>query len=350
MKRKMLLAGVVTLSAALFLNGCSQGAPQKSAPEVLKEGLKKLSMVTSYRFESNIKVDINGPKDNPPEKVKGEIKLSGGADAKDKQDPKFDLNFDISGNADVQAVAAAGQVILNKGVLYANLAKLVLPEGSGSSMDLLNIYINKWWKFTLPENVKKELSMNLTKSDDASLTAKQKEIKDLFLNTDFLSNPTFVAVESVKGESSYHYRVNLNNKAMVEFVKKVAVLEEKPISEAEVKEAEAALAKLLISGDVWVGVTSGMLNQMSMEIKMNGNTDGAVPDPSGTISFSITFFDLDKPLTLVEPKDATEFPIESILGPLLGGGFGGDDTTPVTPEKLKLDLSSQELKELSFPE
>ena len=75
------------------------------------------------------------------------------------------------------------------------------------------------------------------------------------------------------------------------------------------------------SGNVWVGQTSGVLNQVSGDIKLKpASTD----EPSGTISVRLTLWDFNKPVTVQVPADAEEFPIEQLLGGMMGGAAMGN--------------------------
>ena len=94
MQRKFSFAGgVIALTAALVFSGCQQAAqPQKAPEEVVKDGIKKLTEVTSHQFEFELKGDLTGPQGEKPEKVKFTVMLGGGADMKDNKDPKINLN------------------------------------------------------------------------------------------------------------------------------------------------------------------------------------------------------------------------------------------------------------------
>ena len=60
MQRKFsFTGGVIALTAALVFSGCQQAAqPQKAPEEVVKDGMKKLTEVTSHQFEFELKGDL----------------------------------------------------------------------------------------------------------------------------------------------------------------------------------------------------------------------------------------------------------------------------------------------------
>lgn len=325
MHRKFSLAGgVIALSAVMVFSGCQQAAqPQKAPEEVVKDGMKKLTEVTSHQFEFEVKGDLTGPQGEKPEKVKFTISLAGGADMKDNKDPKINLKLNGSGNADADTFDGAAEFRLNKEAVFFTLAKLNVKGGEEAiPQEFLDMYVGKWWKMTLPPEALEELTANLPEGgSQENLTPEQLKSKELFENTQFFKNIKFVGVEAVKGEQSFHYSAELDKDAFMAFAVKAAEQQGEPMSESDKQEMADGMKMFDFVGNVWVGQTSGVLNQVSGDFKLA--TDAA-DQPTGTISVRMTLWDFNKPVTVQAPSDAEEFPIEQLLGGMLGGAAMGD--------------------------
>jgi hypothetical protein len=320
MQRKFsFTGGVIALTAALVFSGCQQAAqPQKAPEEVVKDGMKKLTEVTSHQFEFELTGDLTGPQGEKPEKVKFTLALSGGADMKDNKDPKINLKLSGSGNADADTFDGAAELRLNKEAVFFTLAKLNV-KGTEEQLpqEFLDMYVGKWWKITLPPEALDELTASLPEGgSQENLTPEQKQMKELFENTQFFKNIKFVGVESVKGEQSFHYSAELDKEAFMAFAIKASEQQGETMSESDKEEMRKGMEMFDFSGNVWVGQTSGVLNQVSGDIKLKpASTD----EPSGTISVRLTLWDFNKPVTVQVPSDAEEFPIEQLLGGMMGG-------------------------------
>jgi len=323
MKRKFFVtSGVIALSAAVVLSGCQQAAPQKSPEEVVKEGIKNLTAVTSHQFEFEVKGDLNGPQGEKPEKVKFTFMLSGSADMKDNKDPKINLKIDGSGNADADSGAATAELRLNKEALFFTLSKLDMKVSEPVPPEFVDMYVGKWWRLTLPPGTLDELTASLPEGgSQENMTPEQQKMKSLFENTQFFKNIKFVAVESVKGEQSFHYSAELDKQAFMAFAVKAAEEQGTPMAESDQQEMEAGMQKFDFTGNVWVGQTSGILNQISGDVKLATKDTS---EPSGTITVRATLWDFNKPVSVTAPSDATEFPIEQLLGGMMGGAPMGD--------------------------
>lgn len=315
MKKRTTLASIaMSFLMISVLAGCTTVAPQQQQPpkppeETIKNGIKKFTEVTSYSYELAANADIT---DAEIGKIKFDGTMTGAVDIKDPKDPKFTLKIDGSGSDGSQTGSASADIRLGKEAVYFNLMKLDIGE---ELPEELTTYMSKWWKITLPEGVLDELSVSLPQGGEAEMTPEQKEMKELLDNTQFFSNPTYVGMEDVKGEQSYHYTVVLDKKAFMDFMKKAAEIEGQVVSESEMKDLELAL-EADIKGNVWVGSTTEVLNKVDLTVTAN--------DGSGSISFSFVVGDVNKPVTLDTPADAEEFPVEEILGPMMMMMGGGD--------------------------
>lgn len=330
MQQKKFFAGaLVTVGALALFSGCQQAAPAtpaKPPEEVIKEGMTKLTDVTSYAYEVALNADVKDPTTGA---VKFDVTLGGAMDVKDKKDPKITLKMDGSGSDDKgEGGSGSFEVRLNKDAVFFNLMKLELKGSQAEAIPAeVKEMMSKWWKITLPEGALDEVSASLPQGSMEEMTPEQKEMKKAFEDAKIFTNPTLVGTESVKGENSYHYTVTVDKKALSAFVAKAASMQGETMSEGDLKEMEAGLAQLDVKADVWVGQTSGVMNQMSGTMNLKADASGA----TGTIGFRLTLSDINKPVTVTAPADATEFPVEEFLGPLMMGMSGGMDPSMMDP-------------------
>lgn len=330
MQQKKFFAGaLVTVGALALFSGCQQAAPAtpaKAPEEVIKEGMTKLTDVTSYAYEVALNADI---KDPTTSNVKFDATLSGAMDIKDKKDPKFTMKLDGSGSDSTgEGGSGSFEVRLNKQAVFFNLMKLELKgTQAGAVPQEVKDMMSKWWKITLPEGALDELSTSLPQGSMEEMTPQQKELKKAFEDAKIFTSPTLVGTESVKGENSYHYTVTVDKKALAKFVAKAGEMEGQAMTESDLKDMEAGLEALDVKGDVWVGQTSGVMNQMSGTMNLKPDASGV----SGTITFRLTLGDINKPVTVTAPTEATEFPVEEFLGPLMMGVSGGSSSLMMDP-------------------
>ena len=343
MKRSFFIrGGVFAVTIAMVLSGCSQAAPTKSPEEMLKDGMSKLRTVTSHEFEIALNADITGPKGETPAKVKFNAVLGGALDVKNPKDPKINLKLDGSGDSDGAPGSAGFELRLDKDNMYFDLAKLDIKDGkAGKSLvppELVG-YVGKWFSLPIPPGSLDELTAALPNGGGSqeTLTPAQQKMKDLFEKTQFFKNIKFVGVDDVKGEQSFHYTADVDTAALETVIMTVAADNGQPMTAEQKQKMHESMAKFNFVGNVWVGKDSGVLNQVSGDIKLPVSDS----DPSGTISVRVTLWNLNKPVTVTVPKDATEFPLKGMMGGLMGGaaGAGADVTAGIDGADLNLDAT-----------
>ncbi len=320
MKSKIFLTGgVIALTTATFVfAGCQQAAPQVPPDQAVKMGMQKLTTVTSHQFEVAVNGDLTGPQGQTPKAVKFTISLNGSADMKDLTDPKINLKLDGSGNADDQSGDLSSELRMNKDNLYFTLSKLDATGGQAViPQQFKDMYVGKWWSLPIPPDTLKQFTDSLpTGGSQQTLTPEQQQLKDLFNNTQFFKNIKFVAMEDVKGEQSAHYTADLDKDAFMAFAQKAATIQGKPMADTDIKSMQDGMAKFDFTGNVWVGSTSGVMNQVSGDIKL---TSTAATDPTGTISVRVTLWGFNQPVTVDVPAGAQAFPVDQLMGAMMGG-------------------------------
>jgi len=328
MNRKSLLTGgVIAMSTALVFAGCQQAAaPQKAPEQVVKDAMKNLTNVTSNQFELAVNGDLTGPQGETPNKVKFNVTLAGSSDLKDLMDPKINLKFDGSGNADAQSASGSAELRMNKDTLYFTLSKVDMQGGEAIPKEFTDMYVGKWWKLPIPADTLKEFTANLPEGgSQQTLTPAQQKLKDEFENTQFFTNIKFVGTEDVKGLSSYHYTADLDKTAVMNFMTQASAEQGSAMTDSDKKDMTDAMAKFDFTGNLWVDSASGNLDQVSGDLKF---THPTASDPTGTVTIRGTMWAFNQPVTVTAPAGATDFPVESLMGGLMGGAsMGGDMST-----------------------
>lgn len=338
MNSKFLLRGsALILTAAVVFSGCQQAAPPKSPDEMVKDGMKNLATVTSHQFEVAVNANILPP---PGKKgtVKFDVTFGGGIDIKDQKDPKINLKLDGTGKIEDKSAIAGAELRMNKDNLYFSLSKLELSAGQELPPAIVG-YIGKWFSIPIPPGSLDQLTANIPTGMDSQqvLTPEQQKMKALFENTQFFKNIKFVGVEDVKGEQSYHYTADVDQAALEKVVLSAADENGQAASAEEKQQLHDALSKLNFVGNVWIGKTSGVLNQVAGVITLPPSAN----DPMGTIAIRVSIWDFNKPVKVMVPEKSTEFPLEGLMGGLLGGGaLGSGSSLNAGDDKTTLDSTS----------
>jgi hypothetical protein len=309
--RRVWSVAILTLGAMLIFGGC-QSAPTKNPNDIIRTGITNLMGATSGSYDVALKVDIT---DKESGSTKFDLKAAGILDRKDMQNLRFTTTLDGSVASGSASGSGAGELRLTKAALFFNLAKLEmkdspLPEG-------VKKYFSKWWKYSLPEDVQKEISSSMPEATDDKMTPEQKQMKALIAETNFFT-ATYAGMKDVKGESSYHYTVKLDKAATIDYLVKMAKLEGTELTDAEKKDMSDAFSKVTLTGDIYVGAASLVLDEFDAVVKFDKS--GAA-ETTGTVTVNLVLGDINKTVTLEEPQDALEFPINDFAAELSGGAL-----------------------------
>lgn len=325
MYEKNALKSVVgSLALVAVLAGCAAAPPpEKPAEEVLKDGLTNLADVTAYSYDLSLKGDLTDP---AGEKLNFDVKLDGALDSTDPMDPRVVLKLDgTASDSTGMGGSAKGELRMDKESLYFNVMNLDV-EGEELPTEFTELF-NKWWMMPIPPGTFDELDVTLSSADEEQKAELKKNLQDISL----FATPEFVGTDNVMGEASHHYKVNIDKEGLLKFTKAAAEAEGEVVTDAEFAEARAELEKVDISGDVWVGSESGVVNKFEGTINMKGGAG----EPSGTINISLSIGNINKAVTVEAPADAEEFPAEQIFGAMMmmGGGL------PATDDSMMMDDS-----------
>lgn len=310
MKKNRFLLMIALLSVmgflmAGFLFGCS--TPPKLEEEIVKDGIKKFTELTSYNYEVGLKGDTKDATGSG----KFDLALVGAIDVKDTYDPKIMLAF--TGSAiDSSGIggSAAFDLRAGKEAVYFNVKQFDVPS---LSLDFAK-YFAKWWKITLPEEAFDDVAAVSSKRE-AELIAQRQELQKLVDETNFLAAVRLVENDNIKDEQSDHYSATINKDAFRDFVKESGALQATVIPSSELQQFDESVEKLDVKADFWIDTASEVMDRLKLEFK---NADG-----SETMTLMLTLSDLNKPVILDVPSAAEEFPLREFIEPLMGLITGG---------------------------
>ena len=133
MQKKTLAGAVIILSAFTLFAGCQQApaTPQKPAEQVIKEGMAKLTDITSYKYELAVKGNIKDSTDATTpvaSSVNFDVTLGGQIDVKVPADPKLTLLLNGSGSDDKgNGGNGSAELRMNKDAVFFNVKKFEFP-------------------------------------------------------------------------------------------------------------------------------------------------------------------------------------------------------------------------------
>lgn len=281
--KKLFAGGTVTFIALLAFAGCTTApAPTKAPEEVLKEGLTNLSKVTSLKYDVALNVDAN---DEENVNSKMNFKLNGAFDMKDEKDPKVIVKLDGTIKSEEMTGSAKMDFMLNKDAVYFNVGGLDMGEVMPIPEDM-TAYMGKWYSYTLPAGAVDQMS------EAAYAEVDVEEMDELWSKT----APEYVGTESVAGDPSWHYKLVMDEEAIAYLTQQTA--------------ADVSLEGAVVTGDIWVSTTSNVVNQFKLSVNKSVTAEDKT---SGTMSLTVTFSDINKPVTVSAPAGVTEFPVEQFM-------------------------------------
>ncbi len=314
--RTIFASGLAAFVAAMVFAGCAATAPapEKVPEEVLKDGMVKMADLTSYKYDVSMKGDMEDPVSGD---VKFDVKMNGSVDVKDMKNPKVSVKLDGSAEDGTgMSGSMKAEFMMNKQAVYFNLMNLDLGEEGLLPPDVTD-YMSKWWMIALPEGFLDEME-----EASGGVDMDNAEFKKVLEDSKVFATPEYVGSESVMGDPSWHYKVNIDKKAFLQFAREASEAQGETVSDAEFAEAEAVVENVDIKGDVWVSSTSNVINKFVGSVDFEGGEGEA----SGTLDMEFMLGDINKPVNLNIPSGAEEFPVEAVLEPLQMMGSMGDSS------------------------
>lgn len=319
---------LVLITALVVIGGCTaKSEPEKPAKDVIKEGLQGMQDAKSYGYKIDVDVDLSGPADQDPQKIKFKGGLAGVVHATEPTNPKFTLAMDGTLQLDTKPESKLNAEVrlLNK-TLYAQVMNLPLSDEE-LPKELADTFLNKWWSYPLPEDVFKQLGVGMNTANEEQ----QKKIREIYEQTNFL-NPEYVSNEEVGGVDSYKYKINFDKAKFVEFVEKVGKERGEPMSEGDKADLQKAMDVITFGGNIYVAAgDKPYISKIEGDLKVDAKEDEII----GTIKFAWTNTDLDKAADVKVPEGSTPF------SPLFLAGLGllgnVDDAALTDPSILEVD-------------
>jgi len=303
MREKKVMAGIAIGISALFLiAGCGTvEEPKMSADEAVKHGLEKIADVKSYDYELSFSGDMKEQGGN----TNFGITLAGAVDSRNMKDPKMSMHLigSLNGGQDMSGSVDAELILVNK-ALYGNVKKVDL-NGMNELLTPYSSMFSKWWMYELPKEAMDALEKSTPEaSTDTQLTEQQKQIKEAYENANLFSNPKYVGVDVVKGQDSYKYSVDFNKENFVKFIQKFSEIQgEEQMNADMVSEMNEGMKDINLTGFVWVDANSGVMNQLTGNIKVAG-------DQSANLTFRLSLGNIDKDVSVAVPSGAETIPAE----------------------------------------
>lgn len=334
-----------TLVVFLLFAGCQQGGtPQQSAEEVLKSAMEKMTEVKADSFEVSFDGNFRGSEERGS--VDFDFMLSGAVDALDPEDPKIDLTvdgtFSVEGMEDGESrdvnIDAAASLLLDKENVWFNVMKLDLVGDDVPQLpSMITSLFDIWYVLPLPPEVQQELTASLIASEEG-MTPEALEVKRIFTDADVFTNPQYVGTENIKGSPAWRYSVTVDKQSAVDAFLAVSELGGTPSADIQQLRSSitpATLNSFDISAEVWVDEAAGVVSQM--ELTVNILATDATEGMSGTIHYRSTASNFDQPLTLDIPENVQPFPIEMLMGMMMGSSMMNDPSMMEGTESMMQD-------------
>ena len=233
-------------------------------------------------------------------------------DRRDMEDRKTDVMISMSGAMKAAENAFDGDLDLSIRTLndkyYIRLGKLEsTSEGMQAIQPVLEDYIGKWLHISddfIPENIRQ-----IEQKDEETL-AKEKQLKQLFVDTDLFTVSQEYGVESVNGKKAYHYGIQFDENGVKDYVRKAATIDGRELTDEEIEEA-SKIVSYIDNAELWIGVDDYYLYKAVVNL-IGGFSEEDEVDMNVDILFEGS--DYNKSIKVSAPGDAEEFnPLELLM-------------------------------------
>lgn len=334
--KKLSILGFLAAFVALFaFSGCGAAEPDKSAEEVVREGLSNLySGVQSAKYEVDLSLDAEAPEGEEPESIKANLMLSGVVDQKDPKKPKMTLKIEGDAtidNGDKEAVSA--EIRMNETAMYAMVSKLPSMDGMIPA-EMVEPYLSQWYMMEIPPGTLDDPALE-TLMPGKELTEEQKKIKELLSEVDLLEDLSYEGSEKIMGDESYHYKGKLSNSGVKELFDGLSeIYGETGPSQDEVDEMLEPLEDLTV--EIWVGTDDMIIRKMAVSVVAKPPTGGTF-----NVEFSYAIGDINKDVTIEVPEDTKG--VEELMTLFFGAAMAmPTDSEPMEGEFGDYDMGEME--------
>lgn len=316
---KKACASILLISIIGVMTGCSSTpAPEKDPTQVVKEAFDAISDAKTASY--TLKMEANSVSANTPEQdLYISFEMKGKGDATNPKAPISAVDFTGSGALTGQKKqTVSGGFAQNDKDIYFAIKKISDFNGSLPSSTTQS-FVGKWWKITLPEGGFDELLKGSGLGGSTSVKTDtqnfNEEIKGLFKTYTFYKDVAYVGSDW----GDYHYKAELDKTEARKFFLKSVEISGQTLKPEEIDSLDKVLAEMTLPMDIWVDAETMILSKLKsrFDIKSEGNaTTGA---QGGSVSLDIVFEvdDVNEPMTIAMPKNATEFDVMAFLGAIM---------------------------------
>ena len=298
---------IAILVAALFLSACAPSGTE-SAEDVIQNFKATAKDIKAADFSVDLAMKCVDEGDNIDFNLTADIKL----DRREGAERKADADLKVDGSLNAGGKNLDGSVNVKIRTLgeefYFNLMSLEANDPSVEKYKPLLEPLEKKWQHLssdfVPESIKG------LQQKDAETLEKEKQIKELFVNTKLFDVTKEYGVESLNGKKVYHYGVSLNKSGLKQYIRKVAAINGQEMTDVEVEE-QTVFADSITNIEMWIGTKDYYLYKGALT--MEG--EDAMENVSSEISLTYTANSYDTELSIEAPADFEEFnPISLLMG------------------------------------
>lgn len=291
---------------SLFLLA-SCDTPTETPEDVIRQFKEQTTEIESGDISAE--VVMNGTDDQDAIDFTAEFDLK--FDRHDQEYRKADIKVSMSGMMKTAEQALDGDIDFNIRTIgedyYILLDKLESnSENMASIQPIVDGYVGKWLHIAddfIPQNVRQ-----FQEKDEETL-AKEKQLKQLFVDTDLFIVTQEYGVESVNGKKTYHYGIQFNEPGVQEYIRKAAIIDGRDLTEAEIEEASKVIS-YVDNVELWIGVKDYYL------YKATAYLTGGLAEDDVDMNITVTFEgdDYNRSIKVSAPTEAEEFnPIELLM-------------------------------------
>jgi hypothetical protein len=234
---------------------------------------------------------------------------------------KFDTQIDLSyGNVD--SITRMRDILLGIAVNYvfedieeSVLADLMITDNTlFVKLDSLptamaafgmNEFTNQWIKFDIDNDfTQNPLFSGIVKDSNLEEESEvDKELRDLYYDTDFFSQLLDLGAVNHNGSTHNKYEVIYNNQAIYDYFVRSAEILDEDITEEDLENMKKILDDLVLNMQILVS-EEGLISQMSGVMELNAEDQGNEIDLE--LNFEVNRADVDAGFNVVAPDNAID--------------------------------------------
>ncbi len=287
--------------------------------DLLKEGLSNLSDVRSAEYSFFIGGEIESDSgvtfsDSDFSSFILNMSFDGAFDARDKDNMLFSLVLDLDLKMDDEIDEnASAEVRFVRDTLYLALQNLS-DLGGEIPQEMIAPFMGQWWSLEMGPEFTESLDFVAEARDEEEMTPEQKQLADLFDETDFFTEVRYLGTERVGRDNAHKYFAVLDKDATAEYLIESSRIMDTPLSQEEIDEGYEYMEGLDFEGYFWIGVNDETFRKFEGTLTVED-----VEGVSSVLSLSLEVSNLNGNITVEEPEESED--LEQVLMMLLGGAF-----------------------------